>query len=160
MLKPLTVYITINCRKFLERWEYQTILSVCWENQNAGQETTVRTRHGTTDWFQIGKGVCQGCILTLRTIVHQAPLSMGFSRREYWSGLPGPPPGALPNPGIEHVSLAPPALQADSLPLSHSEAPTCRVYHTKCQAGRTWIPFSTSWNQDCWKKYQQHQICR
>ena len=43
---------------------------------------------------------------------HQAPLSMGFSRQEYWSGLPCPPPGDLPNPGIEPMS---PTLQADSL---------------------------------------------
>ena len=43
----------------------------------------------------------------------QAPLSMGFSRQEYWSGLPFPPPGDVPDPGIETRS---PALQADSLP--------------------------------------------
>ena len=47
------------------------------------------------------------------TVVRQAPLSMGFFRQEYWSGLPCPPPGDLPNPGIEPRS---PALQADSLP--------------------------------------------
>jgi len=41
---------------------------------------------------------------------------MGFSRQEYWSGLPFPSPGDLPNPGIE---LKSPALQVDSLPLSH-----------------------------------------
>ena len=45
-------------------------------------------------------------------VAHQAPLSMGFSRREYWSGLSCPPPGN-PNPGVEPRS---PALQADSLP--------------------------------------------
>ena len=39
------------------------------------------------------------------TVARQAPLSMGFSRQEYWSGLPCPPPGDLPNPGIEPVSL-------------------------------------------------------
>ena len=49
----------------------------------------------------------------------QAPLAMGFSRQEYWSGLPSPPPGDLPNPGIEPVSLMSSALQVDSLPLSH-----------------------------------------
>ena len=38
-------------------------------------------------------------------VVLQAPLSMGFSRQEYWSGLPYPPPGDLPDPGIECVSL-------------------------------------------------------
>ena len=44
---------------------------------------------------------------------HQAPPSVGFSRQEYWSGLPFPPPGDLPNPGIEPRS---PPLQADTLP--------------------------------------------
>ena len=47
---------------------------------------------------------------TLWTVAHQAPLSMGFSRQEYWSGLPCPPPGHLPNPGIEPTSLLSPAL--------------------------------------------------
>ena len=46
------------------------------------------------------------------TVAHQAPLSMEFSRQEYWSGLPCPSPEDLPDPGIEHRS---PALQADSL---------------------------------------------
>ena len=49
---------------------------------------------------------------TLWTIAHEAPLSMGFSRQEYWSGLPFPSPGDLPDPGIEPRS---PALQADAL---------------------------------------------
>ena len=47
------------------------------------------------------------------TVAHQALLSMGFSRQEYWSGLPFPSPGDLRSPGIEPRS---PALQADSLP--------------------------------------------
>ena len=51
--------------------------------------------------------------VTLWTIACQAPLSMGFSRQEYWSGLPFPSPGDLPNRGIEPRS---PALQADPLP--------------------------------------------
>ena len=46
------------------------------------------------------------------TVVYQASLSMGFSRQEYWSGLPFPSPGDLPDPGIEPRS---PALQADAL---------------------------------------------
>ena len=48
--------------------------------------------------------------MTPGTVDHQTPLSMGFSRQEYWSGLPCPPPGDLPNPGIEPMSLMPPAL--------------------------------------------------
>ena len=57
--------------------------------------------------------------MTLWTVARQAPLSVGLSRPEYWSGLSCPSPGDLPDPGIKHVSLA---LQADSLlfPLPHS----------------------------------------
>ena len=45
-----------------------------------------------------------GFLATLWTVAHQAPLSMGFSRQEYWSGLPCPPPGDLPDPEIESAS--------------------------------------------------------
>ena len=51
-------------------------------------------------------------LATLWTVAHQAPPSMGFSRQEYWSGLPFPSPGDLPDPGIEPRS---PSLQADAL---------------------------------------------
>ena len=52
---------------------------------------------------------------TLRTAACQAPLSMGFSRPECWSGLPFPSPGDLPNPGVEPMS---PALQMDFLAMA------------------------------------------
>ena len=48
--------------------------------------------------------------VTLWTIARWVPLSLGFSRQGYWSGLPCPPPGDLPNPGIEPTSLTSPAL--------------------------------------------------
>ena len=64
MPKPLIVWTTTNSGKFWKRWEYQTTWPVFWENLYVGQEATVRTGHGTIDWFQIGKGVCQGCILS------------------------------------------------------------------------------------------------
>ena len=64
MPKPLTVWIITNCGKFFKRWEYQTILSVSLRNMHAGQQATVRTGHGTTDWLKLGKGVRQGCILS------------------------------------------------------------------------------------------------
>ena len=57
------------------------------------------------------------------TAVLQAPLSVGFLRQEHWSGLPFPPPGDFPVLGIKPMAPAPPALQADSLPLNHREAP-------------------------------------
>ena len=55
---------------------------------------------------------------TLWTVAHQAPLSTGFSRQEYWSGLPFPVPGDLPNPGIEPESLMSPTLTAGFLTTS------------------------------------------
>ena len=55
------------------------------------------------------------------TVIRQAPLSMGFSRQEYWSGLPFSPKGDLPHPGIELASSDWQA--ADSLPLSHQGSP-------------------------------------
>ena len=58
------------------------------------------------------------------TAAHQAPLSMEFSRQEYWSGLPFPTPGTLPDPEIEPRSPASPALQADSLPAEPSGKPS------------------------------------
>ena len=60
MPKPLTVWITTNCRKFLKRWN--TRPPYLW-NLYACQKTTVKTGHGTTDWFQIRKRVHQSCIL-------------------------------------------------------------------------------------------------
>ena len=61
--------------------------------------------------------------VTLWTVAHQAPLSMRFSRQEYWSGLPCPPPGDLPDPEIKLLSPASPALQVDFHPLSHLGSP-------------------------------------
>ena len=58
--------------------------------------------------------------VTPRTVAHQGPLSMGFSRQEYWSRLPLPSPGDLPDPGIVPGS---PALQADSLPFDLQGSP-------------------------------------
>ena len=63
MPKPLTVWITINW-KILKEIGIPDHLTCLLRNLYAGQEASVRTGHGTTDWFQIGKEVCQGCILS------------------------------------------------------------------------------------------------
>ena len=63
MPKPLTVWITTNW-KTLKEMGIPDHLTCLLRNLYAGQEATVRTGHETTDWFQIGKGVCQGCILS------------------------------------------------------------------------------------------------
>ena len=63
MPKPLTVWTTTNAGKFLEMGIPDHLTSLL-RNLYAGQEATVRIGYGTTDWFQIGKGVHQGCILS------------------------------------------------------------------------------------------------
>ena len=85
----------------------------------------------------------------------QAPLFMGFSSQEYWSGLPFPLPEDLPDPGIEPMSPAAPALQADSLPLSHQGSPFTYVYSItikflKIRPNKT--PCHTEREETSWKK--------
>ena len=64
MPKPLTEWITINWWKILKEMGIPEHLTCLLRSLYAGQEATVRTGHRTTDWFQIGKGVRQGCILS------------------------------------------------------------------------------------------------
>ena len=64
MPKPLTVDHS-KLWKILKKMRISDHLTCLLRNLYAGQEATVRARYGTTDWFQIGKGVCQGCILSL-----------------------------------------------------------------------------------------------
>ena len=83
-------------------------------------------------WVECSRHVCSVLLVSMPacsvvsdsatpwTVACQTPLFITFPRQEYWSGLPFPPPGDLPDPGIEPTS---PALQADSLPLSHQESP-------------------------------------
>ena len=63
LTKPLTAWITTNW-KILQEIRIPDHLICLLRNLYAGQEATVRTLRGTTDWFQVGKGVCQGCILS------------------------------------------------------------------------------------------------
>ena len=69
-----------------------------------GDDTRVDS---VNEWVSHARCTCtQSCptLCDLWTLACQAPLSVGFSRQEYWSGLPFPPPGDLPNPGLEPVS--------------------------------------------------------
>ena len=104
-------------------------------NRNKERQETERTQYGMRLWTQ--PSLTQFSLVqffaTLWTIVCQAPLSMGFSRQEYWSGLPCPLPGDLPNPRIKPASPASLALQVDSLPQSHGgnlDPATCKTKST------------------------------
>ena len=103
--------------KILQEIGIRDHLTCLLRNLYASKEATVRSRYGTTDWLQIGKGVHQGCLLspclfnlyaelllllshfscvqlcaTPQMAAHQAPPSLGFSRQEHWSELPFPSP--------------------------------------------------------------------
>ena len=90
---------------------------VLWVAENFSLYAFFKTKKSLSFWLFGGGGclIAKLCstLVTPCTVACQAPLSMRFSRQEYWSGLPFPSPGDLPNPGIEPRS---PALQADSLP--------------------------------------------
>ena len=74
--------------------------------------TCKRRKLGMKTHQEFGGLVAKLCptLVTSWTVAHQAPPSMGFSKQEYWSGLPFPSPGDFPHPGIKHASLMSPAL--------------------------------------------------
>ena len=83
--------------------------------------------------------------VTLRTVGCQAPLSMLFSRQEYWSGLPYPPPGDLPNPGFKCTSLISPALAGWFFTTSATGKPTYDyLLFFCCSLSRVWL-LATPW---------------
>ena len=174
-LKDLTSCNCVDHNKLWKiiRWEYQITLPVSWET--CMQAKKQQLEHRTTDWFKTGKGVHQDCILSSclfnlyaefvcvlscsvvsdslqPTLPARLLYPWGFSRQEYWTGLPCLPPGDLPNPGNK---LRSPTLEVDPYHLSHQGNVKFTFHHVKCQAGWT-----TSENQDCWEKYQQSQLCR
>ena len=123
----------------------------------------------TTNMNYCKSCMCAQSCLTLWdswTAAHKAPLSMGFSRKEYWSGLPFPPPGDIPDSGIEPTSPMSPALQRDSLPLGHLRSPQDDLKHNwklvrKPQCCLEWlgctthVPFNMA--ASC-KKSQSRQV--
>ena len=78
--------------------------------------------------------------VTLWTVAFQAPLSMGFSRQECWSGFPCPPPADLPGPGVKPAS---PVLQVDSLTTEPLEKPTKFAGFNNCTV--SWITTAISY---------------
>ena len=91
----------------------------------------------------------------------QAPLSMGFSREEYWSGLPFPSPGDLPNPGIKPTFLASPVLTY-SLPLCHLGSVIRAGFKYNLSMIRTWIIGSKGWDFANWFVHWHNEpsLCR
>ena len=80
------------------------------------------------------------------TVARQAPLSMGFSRQEYWSGLPCPPPGDLPDPGIEPASLMSPAL-ANGIFTTSAPWEAQYTWLLTMSAGHSWLLLASMTNR-------------
>ena len=80
--------------------------------------------------------ICVRLFVTLWTVAHQAPLSMGFSKQESWSWLPFPPPGDLPDPGIKLTSLITPALAGRLFTMStnHLGSPIQSLVYFNCSS--------------------------
>ena len=105
-----------------------------WETENKiSKKKKKKKKHGT--YYQEGFSKMEVKSLirvqlfaTPWTVAYQAPLSVGFSRQEYWSGLPFPSPGDIPDPGMEPRS---PALQADVLTSELSGKPKMEVESAK-----------------------------
>ena len=76
MPQPLTVWITTNCAKILQEMGIQDHLTCLLRNLYAGQEATVRSGHGTMDWFQIGKVVCKSCYPACLTYMQSTSCEM------------------------------------------------------------------------------------
>ena len=107
-----TGYMTLGNLTFLSlvslqgKMEIRMIIPIQW---SLGEDKR-RSISEAGEWqARLSSFSCVWLCATLGTIVHQAPLSMGFSRQEYWAELPCPPPGNLPNPGIEPTSLVSPS---------------------------------------------------
>ena len=86
------VWITISCGKFWKKWEYQTTWAYSSETYMQVQKATVRIGHGKTDWFQVGKGGHQGCILSpcLFNLFESISWEMlGWRKHKLESRLPG-----------------------------------------------------------------------
>ena len=83
------------------------------------------------------------------TVAYQAPPSMGFSRQEYWSGLPFPSPGDLPDPGLKPGS---PALHVDALPSEPPGTPNIAI-HELIQGRIITFAFYYKYQQRCLEKY-------
>ena len=112
--------------------------------------------------------------MTLWTVACQAPLSMGFSRQEYWSGLPFPPPGHLPDPGVEPTSYVSLALAGGFFTTkSPGESPGgvhCAIYFWLApSSGQREMngPFSHQGSLESWvtfegtsNKWQMSQMCQ
>ena len=119
----------------------------CGSSPNKGGRGCNRKTQNVTCWV-CAQSLCHVRLLaTPWTGDRQAPPSMGFFRREYWSGLPFPSPGDLPDPGMEPESPVSPIWQVVLYPLSHQRSPKALRGTAKTQRGEK----DRRWGKQGWK---------
>ena len=107
------------------------------------------SRHGVSMHVCVlSRFSCVRLFATLWTVIHQAPLSMGFSRQEYWSGLPFTSPGDLPNPGVEPVSLTSPALSTGFFTTSSTWESPCKYMYSVILTLMLWTGYHYPHSRD------------
>ena len=131
MPNPLTVWITINW-KILKEAGIPDHLTCLLRNLYAGQETTVRTGHGTTDWFQIGKGVHKGCILPCLFNLYAEYNMRNAGLDEVQAGI------KIAGRNINHLRYA-----DDTTLMAENEELKCLLMKVKLLS-RVWL-FATPW---------------
>ena len=140
LISPLIIYPASSLRHYLPFFMFLTKLN---RKKNIIQRgynpysLVVFTEWQFFFFFSFLRICCAQSRLTLCdlwTVACQAPLSLGFSRQEYWSGLPHPPPGDFPDPGIEPVSSASPRLQTGSLPTKPLRKPFLKNQFSSVQS--------------------------
>ena len=107
----------------------------------------------SSQWRMPAQSLIMFHSVTPWTVAHQAPLSMGFPRQEYWSGLPFPTSGDLPNPGIEPMSLVSPALAGRFSTIAPPGSPSSRWY-LKVISGRLNWQSRLQQVRDSWAKHR------
>ena len=134
-----------------DSWMFSSAPCLLWSEvlverceENIGGSTSILFLDNCGHSFKPHQSSTSGCLskisynlcacalfVTPWTVARQAPLSMGFSRQEYWSGLPCPPPGDLPNPGMEPTSLVSPALAGGFFTTAPPQKPTVTILSVK-----------------------------
>ena len=160
---PWTTNILVNlgtqivCHiKSLNNWERNKPCDLCDTSVHNSllKQATCDARGAAGKWepiyfchLKVPLRVCvcakllQSCLtlVTQWTVTHQVPLSIRFSRQEYWNGLPFPPPGELPNPGTEPASLMSPALADGFFTTSTTREAQRSLYRVAIALSRFWI---------------------
>ena len=105
--------VRLHATHKLARWPWRVTVGIKWHHTSSAPRALPDTCRDHVHMWVLSCFSCVQLLSTPWTVAHQAPLSMELSRQEHWSGLPWPPPGDIPNPGIKPMSPTSPALAGE-----------------------------------------------